>query len=226
MLKKQFPGRTENPLEGKQLQFGSLNFLNGGSIGGLTGESSNQLNSPKAPDSVPPSNRQKCNGVSSVSIVADDLFGVSGTIKENGSIANFPSGTSNNVGGEVAKEDNAGFATLYDKEGPVNQFTSLTLDDSGSRKLENIEKTGSFNDSSSKLSSEDSKKASNMPVVCRKDLLPRGLINSGNLCFLNSTMQALLSCSPFVQLLQELRTRNVPKVVLLFKQAAFVPTWF
>ncbi|PQQ11380.1 ubiquitin carboxyl-terminal hydrolase 24-like [Prunus yedoensis var. nudiflora] len=43
-------------------------------------------------------------------------------------------------------------------------------------------------------------------------LVPRGLINSGNLCFLNATLQALLSCSPFVQLLQELRTRKVPKV--------------
>lgn len=45
-----------------------------------------------------------------------------------------------------------------------------------------------------------------------KNLLPRGLINSGNLCFLNATLQALLSCSPFVQLLQGLRTRNIPKV--------------
>lgn len=43
-------------------------------------------------------------------------------------------------------------------------------------------------------------------------LLPRGLINLGNLCFLNSTLQALLSCSPFVQLVLDLKTRNVPKV--------------
>lgn len=43
-------------------------------------------------------------------------------------------------------------------------------------------------------------------------LLPRGLVNLGNLCFLNATLQALLSCSPFVELLQELRTRNIPQV--------------
>ncbi|KAJ0976138.1 hypothetical protein J5N97_018103 [Dioscorea zingiberensis] len=43
-------------------------------------------------------------------------------------------------------------------------------------------------------------------------LMPRGLINSGNLCFLNATLQALLSCSPFVCLLQELRNRDIPKV--------------
>ncbi|KAL5719861.1 ubiquitinyl hydrolase 1 [Ranunculus cassubicifolius] len=45
-----------------------------------------------------------------------------------------------------------------------------------------------------------------------KDLLPRGLINSGNLCFLNATLQALLSCSPFVKLLQDLRSRSIPKL--------------
>ncbi|XVE69524.1 hypothetical protein DITRI_Ditri09bG0159000 [Diplodiscus trichospermus] len=45
-----------------------------------------------------------------------------------------------------------------------------------------------------------------------KTLLPRGLINSGNLCFLNATLQALLSCSRFVRLLQQLRLRNIPKV--------------
>ncbi|KAI0531312.1 hypothetical protein KFK09_000865 [Dendrobium nobile] len=43
-------------------------------------------------------------------------------------------------------------------------------------------------------------------------LLPRGLINLGNLCFLNSTLQALLSCSPFVQLLLDLKARNVPNI--------------
>ncbi|XP_010921908.1 ubiquitin carboxyl-terminal hydrolase 24 isoform X2 [Elaeis guineensis] len=45
-----------------------------------------------------------------------------------------------------------------------------------------------------------------------KRFLPRGLINSGNLCFLNATLQALLSCSPFVQLLQNQRNRDIPKI--------------
>ncbi|CAN4080647.1 unnamed protein product [Withania somnifera] len=42
-------------------------------------------------------------------------------------------------------------------------------------------------------------------------LLPRGLINSGNLCFLNATLQALLSCSPFVELLLKLRIQSISK---------------
>ncbi|KAJ6704787.1 UBIQUITIN CARBOXYL-TERMINAL HYDROLASE [Salix purpurea] len=50
------------------------------------------------------------------------------------------------------------------------------------------------------------------PLPAVKSLLPRGLINTGNLCFLNATLQALLSCSPFVELLQELRIRDIPKV--------------
>ncbi|XP_027181890.1 ubiquitin carboxyl-terminal hydrolase 24-like isoform X1 [Coffea eugenioides] len=53
---------------------------------------------------------------------------------------------------------------------------------------------------------------SNGPAVAARQLLPRGLINLGNLCFLNATLQALLSCSPFVQLLQELRCRDIPEI--------------
>lgn len=34
--------------------------------------------------------------------------------------------------------------------------------------------------------------------------LPSGLINLGNLCFLDATLQALLSCPLFFQLLQDL----------------------
>ena len=47
-----------------------------------------------------------------------------------------------------------------------------------------------------------------------KPLLPHGLKNTGNICFLNATLQAFLSCLPFVQLVQDLRNRSIPKVLL------------
>ncbi|XP_010447647.1 PREDICTED: ubiquitin carboxyl-terminal hydrolase 24 [Camelina sativa] len=49
------------------------------------------------------------------------------------------------------------------------------------------------------------------PVPPVKDFTPRGLINAGNLCFLNATLQALLSCSPFVQLLQGIQLKDIIK---------------
>nr|XP_016465438.1 PREDICTED: ubiquitin carboxyl-terminal hydrolase 24-like [Nicotiana tabacum] len=54
-------------------------------------------------------------------------------------------------------------------------------------------------------------KSLNGSVVVFRSLLARGLVNLGNLCFLNATLQALLSCSPFVLLLQELKTRDIPQ---------------
>ncbi|KAL3620378.1 Ubiquitin carboxyl-terminal hydrolase 24 [Castilleja foliolosa] len=54
-------------------------------------------------------------------------------------------------------------------------------------------------------------KESNGPNVVPRSFLPRGLVNLGNLCFLNATLQALLSCSPFIELLNELRNRDIPE---------------
>ncbi|KAI8526133.1 hypothetical protein RHMOL_Rhmol13G0285100 [Rhododendron molle] len=59
-------------------------------------------------------------------------------------------------------------------------------------------------------SRENILETSNGRTAAVRNLLPRGLVNLGNLCFLNATLQALLSCPPFVLLLQELRTRDIP----------------
>eukprot|EP00252_Welwitschia_mirabilis_P001757 TRINITY_DN11699_c0_g1_i1.p1 TRINITY_DN11699_c0_g1~~TRINITY_DN11699_c0_g1_i1.p1 ORF type:complete len:609 (-),score=128.46 TRINITY_DN11699_c0_g1_i1:109-1935(-) len=58
----------------------------------------------------------------------------------------------------------------------------------------------------------------------KQKLQPRGLINPGNLCFLNSVLQAFLSCSPFVELLQSLKVHTIPEVGFPIIQAfvAFV----
>ncbi|KAI3461137.1 hypothetical protein Pfo_017800 [Paulownia fortunei] len=50
------------------------------------------------------------------------------------------------------------------------------------------------------------------PNFIPRNFLPRGLVNLGNLCFLNATLQALLSCSPFFELLHELRNRDIPEI--------------
>ncbi|KAI4384639.1 hypothetical protein MLD38_002762 [Melastoma candidum] len=65
--------------------------------------------------------------------------------------------------------------------------------------------------SSQPIPKDVTRQEANGSITCCKDLLPRGLVNSGNLCFLNATLQALISCTPFVQLLFELKQRGVPK---------------
>ncbi|KAF6173521.1 hypothetical protein GIB67_042651, partial [Kingdonia uniflora] len=68
-------------------------------------------------------------------------------------------------------------------------------------------------DSSKPLASkEDNQNALNGPRAVATDLLHRGLINSGNLCFLNSSLHVFLFGSPFVQLLQDLRAHTIPKI--------------
>ncbi|XP_072997349.1 ubiquitin carboxyl-terminal hydrolase 24 [Typha latifolia] len=69
-----------------------------------------------------------------------------------------------------------------------------------------------------KISIENAPPTVDMPMTSNdkapstRSILPHGLINTGNICFLNATLQALLSCSPFVHLLQNLRKRTIPKI--------------
>lgn len=81
-----------------------------------------------------------------------------------------------------------------------------------SRDYEGIKLNGSVNDSAVETHHKEARLKTDVPVLDAQDIKPRGLINSGNLCFLNATLQALLACSPFVQLLLGLRKRNIPKV--------------
>ncbi|XP_058768037.1 ubiquitin carboxyl-terminal hydrolase 24-like [Vicia villosa] len=208
---KKSSGRNDKPVEKNQLQFGSLNSVV---------ESSDLPKSPKAPKNVPfPDSQnlvplpdsQKLNGVNGVSA---NIPKVSETIKENGSTTKVSSSPSGITSANSVKEHHVPSVTLLHENGTAsaNHFTNLSLDGSGTECLKSALKNGSSDDTS-KLFDEDMKKAPNGHAVMDvKELLPRGLINSGNLCFLSATVQALLVCSPFVQLLQELRTRNIPKV--------------
>ncbi|KAJ1418523.1 Ubiquitin C-terminal hydrolase + Tagatose 6 phosphate kinase [Sesbania bispinosa] len=110
LLHKQSSGKNEKPVEKNQLQFGSLNSVT--------------VNSSKAPDSVPPVDTQKCNGVS----VSDNLAKVSQTVKENGSITHFSVSPSSVLSANQVEENNVLSVTLLDEDGPSNQFTNLSLD--------------------------------------------------------------------------------------------------
>ena len=43
-------------------------------------------------------------------------------------------------------------------------------------------------------------------------LKPRGLVNTGNSCFLNSTLQGLLACHPFLHLLKTVGSKQLAGV--------------
>ncbi|GAU27620.1 hypothetical protein TSUD_270090 [Trifolium subterraneum] len=241
---KKSSGRNEKSVDKNQLQFGSLNSVN-------VVESSNLPNSSKAPNSAALADSQKLNIVNGVGanlprvsesanlplprvsesanlplpLVSEsaNLPRVSETIKENGNITNFSLSSSSSVTiANKVVENSVCSVPLIDQNGTANKFTNLSLDASEAESVKNVFTNGSHDDSSSKLFDEDLKKAPNgHAVILIKDLQPRGLINSGNLCFLSATVQALLACSPFVQLLQELRTRNIPKF-----GRAFCPVMF
>ncbi|WZZ76498.1 hypothetical protein YC2023_087868 [Brassica napus] len=104
------------------------------------------------------------------------------------------------------------------KAGPIG-LEKLRVSDAESYSLYNASKFQALEDSEILLSdsSTDSVPRKNNHMVVTeaplpiKDFTPRGLINAGNLCFLNATLQALLSCSPLVQLLQGLQLQDIPK---------------
>ncbi|KAH6791612.1 ubiquitin-specific protease 24 [Perilla frutescens var. hirtella] len=81
----------------------------------------------------------------------------------------------------------------------LSSSENVVLDDSGNGVQKVVSKGSTYKDS-------------NWPTPIHRNFLPRGLVNLGNLCFLNATLQALLSCSPFLELLHELRNRDIPEI--------------
>ncbi|PQM40592.1 ubiquitin carboxyl-terminal hydrolase 24 isoform X1 [Prunus yedoensis var. nudiflora] len=206
LLQKQSPpGKAEKPMEKNVLQFGSINFVSKISSGECNGESSRPQNSVKGLSKVQPlSSLNKQNEAESVKAPNDSLPASLTTPTENGCTDNYKNGSAHSNGVKEATTDNIDVASLplsNNEGGLTNQFSSL-----------NREQNGRVDDLSASKVKGELQKCLDGPLTVSTVLLPRGLINSGNLCFLNATLQALLSCSPFVQLLQELRTRKVPKV--------------
>lgn len=197
LLRSRSSKNAENAMEKKVLQVGTVNLVLEKAFGGSNGTSS-QDQKGKSQHDVALDSLKKDNEVKSAK--AADV--VPNLLKENGHAhVSTPGFEGSNGVKEVPKDDvpATSISEFEGEDGLSNEFSSLKL------------LNGTAEGSSVPLSKEETKKASNEPDIADVNLLPHGLINSGNLCFLNATVQALLSCSPFVKLLLELRNQNIPK---------------
>lgn len=200
---------TKRAGEKKDLLVNSDNPVVGFSFGDFDNDPGIQFGSLKAPD-VSKSSFVKKDRVTQDT--ADNLVGRK--LKENG-ISLQSAQFYGNGSEESNKVESLDFTRLHVTENENNaktncgRSTSQVGDGLASKYLFSNGKhslvSGKFEDAQQKAPDE-----LNLPL----DLVPRGLINSGNLCFLNATLQALLSCSLFVQLLQDLRICNIPKVLM------------
>ncbi|XWS74732.1 hypothetical protein CRYUN_Cryun01aG0022900 [Craigia yunnanensis] len=210
LLLKQSAGNAEKPVEKKELQFVSLNFAAGGSLGSANGDLSNKPSSTNGPVGFLSSTSAIEDGKSKKP-ATDHSSTTLQTPKENGSTKSSTdsSSLSNGVKQLNAKSIDVTPMHLSINEcDPLNDFQGLKFCAVESESLEGRDQNGMIDTSSVCTVQGDIQKA----ATVFKNLSPRGLINSGNLCFINATLQALLSCSLFIQLLQQLRLRNIPKV--------------
>lgn len=228
MLGKQSPGKVEKPVEKIELRFGSLNFGTGITFGNFDTTLNTQLAS--ANGNVTSQSKSSVMKEKDVK-VAKKGDGVLGSPRENGSIGNSNHGSSLSNGVDVLKTESIDLTSLHlseKEDGPASPLQSSSFHVLDSEGIKDGDHDGTTNDSSIHVRKEDVWKATDGPLPAVQSLLPRGLINTGNLCFLNATLQALLSCSPFVQLLQELRIRDIPKVCHFnfFLSFSFDSLWF
>lgn len=207
LLGKQSSGNVGKPAEKTELRFGSINFGTGITFGNFdTALNTNGNVTFQSKSSVKKEKDVK---------VAEKGDGVLRSLQENGSTGNSTRGSPLTNRMNVSRTESIDLTSLHlseKEDGPANPLQSSSFQVLNSEGMENGNHDGTSNNSSVHVGKEDVQKATDESVPAVKNLLPRGLINSGNLCFLNATLQALLSCSPFVQLLQELRIRDIPKV--------------
>ncbi|KAG8363673.1 hypothetical protein BUALT_Bualt19G0046900 [Buddleja alternifolia] len=182
------------PEERKELRVNSPTVVPVLTFGSLGSISDVQVDFPNGPQSSHSSAIQKDNKDLNETSAIELLPSVS----ENGKV---------HLNQEIIDGVNFRALNLADDNNDIDGESISELPD-----YDGIKLNGSINDSTVEAHNKETHQKTCVPVLITRDILPRGLINSGNLCFLNATLQALLSCSPFVQLLQGLRSRNVPKV--------------
>lgn len=197
----QTPHDVQKPNESRELQVNPPITVPGLIFGSLSSISDKQVGIPNGPGDKQPY---------ATPMVNEDFndkpdTGLLPTLSENGGVHN-----SHHWSHEDQKTVNgSSFAALHVSDNNI-EVDGKSI--SESVRNEGVKVNGTFNGSSVHAHHKVAHPKADVPVLDARDILPRGLINSGNLCFLNSTLQALLACSPLVQLLQRLRTRNIPKV--------------
>ncbi|VVB17295.1 unnamed protein product [Arabis nemorensis] len=161
--------------------------------------------SQKKVDASRPSSSDKVND-SDAKLPRKNSSGIPEHVEINGIIKEVSERKSLNNGVAV-KTDTIGL-----DESGVSDGESESLYKASSSKFQALDSGILSNDSSSgSIPRKNNQMVPMESVPPIKDFTPRGLINAGNLCFLNATLQALLSCSPFVQLLQGIQLKDVHK---------------
>ncbi|KAL8099690.1 hypothetical protein AgCh_032091 [Apium graveolens] len=187
---------VKKPEATKELPVNSSSKVSGLSFGSFDAEVSFKLPVSNGLDCSRPS--EICKNVESK--IVKKVDGASGgKLKENGHVNNSPVSYGSVEPKSVSEK-------TVSKVGALEKFHTLTLQDDGEVSLKHESVNGISGEVLQKHCAIDG------PTQKVEDLRPRGLINSGNLCFLNATLQALLSCSQLVKLLLELRNRSISKV--------------
>ncbi|XP_006412650.2 ubiquitin carboxyl-terminal hydrolase 24 [Eutrema salsugineum] len=169
------------------------------------GKSFQSAESQKRHDASRPSSSDKCND-SVPKLPGKHSSGVPEHVEENGTIKEVSDRKSLN-NGVAMKIDPTSFDNLCVSDGEGDSLFKAS-----SSKFQALDSEILSSDSSSgSIPRKDNQMVATESLPPIKDFTPRGLINAGNLCFLNATLQALLSCSPFVQLLQGIQLQNIPK---------------
>ncbi|XP_022988521.1 ubiquitin carboxyl-terminal hydrolase 24-like [Cucurbita maxima] len=200
------PGNVVNNVN---MQFGSLNLTDGKASGSsLDSELKGPSDSTTASVNLGPLDlaAKDATDLKTVQRRKNRTPPASGVPKENGSTHHLNQSSCCTNGATETKIDDIVSSSVCESNGQnnsINQFSRLLIEDS--------QKNGSIDGLQEIVPKENFRKASVVSVTSSTKLLPRGLINPGNLCFLNSTLQALLSCSPFVDLLRNLKNREIPK---------------
>ncbi|KAL9288706.1 Ubiquitin carboxyl-terminal hydrolase 24 [Arabidopsis thaliana] len=210
---------TKDPQNSKDkcvgsIQFGSLNLAAENSSVNTNGElkkgeadgTVKSAGSQERLDASGPASSDK-NNDSDAKLPRKNSLRVPEHVVQNGIIKEISESNKSLNNGVAVKTDPIGLDNLSMSDGESDPVYKAS-----SSKFQALDNEDFSSDSSSgSIQRKKNLKVPTESVPPVKDFTPRGLINAGNLCFLNATLQALLSCSPFVQLLQKIQLQDIPK---------------